>query len=130
MEPLAEITDASVIGGYRGRREILHQRPHDLPADTVVFDTIISPHRGWFDWRLRQLWRYRDLVVLFVWRDFTAVYKQTFLGPAWHVIQPLLTTLTFTVVFSGVAKLSTDGVPPFLFYLAGNVLWSYFANTL
>lgn len=92
--------------------------------------TVISPHRGWFDWRLRQLWRYRELVTLFVWRDFVAVYKQTILGPAWHVVQTLLTTLTFTVVFSKIAGLPTDGAPPFLFYLAGTVLWSYFANSL
>lgn len=94
------------------------------------FDTVILPHRGWFDWRLGQLWRYRDLVTLFVWRDFVSTYKQTILGPAWHLLQPLLTTLMFTLVFSQVAGLSTDGAPPFLFYLAGNVVWTYFANTL
>lgn len=92
--------------------------------------TRISPHRGWLDWRLRQLWRYRDLITLFVWRDFVSTYKQTILGPAWHIIQPLLTTLMFTLVFSKVAGLSTGGVPPFLFYLLGNVAWSYFANNL
>lgn len=92
--------------------------------------TVITPHRGWMDWRLRQLWRYRDLIALFVWRDFTALYKQTILGPGWHVVQPILTTLTFTVVFSAVARLPTDGVPPFLFYLAGTVAWTYFATTL
>ena len=90
----------------------------------------ITPHRGWLDWRLRQLWRYRDLISLFVWRDFVSAYKQTVLGPAWHVIQPLLTTLTFTIVFGKVAKLPTDGAPPFLFYLAGTVAWSYFAGNL
>ncbi len=90
----------------------------------------IRPQRGWFDFRLRQLWRYRDLISLFVWRDFVSVYKQTILGPAWHVIQPLLTTLMFTVVFSKVARLPTDGAPPFLFYLLGTVAWTYFANNL
>src|SRR4051812_19954339 len=90
--------------------------------------TIISPHRGWFDWRLRQLWRYRDLISLFVWRDFVAVYKQTILGPAWHVVRPLLTTLIFTLVFSRMAGLSTDGAPAFLFYMSGYVVWSYFAS--
>ncbi|HKW01015.1 MAG TPA: ABC transporter permease [Vicinamibacterales bacterium] len=92
--------------------------------------TVINPHRGWFDWRLGQLWRYRDLVTMFVWRDFTSVYKQTILGPLWHVLQPLLTTMTYTVVFGSVAQLSTDGVPRFLFYLAGTVLWTYFATTV
>lgn len=67
---------------------------------------------------------------MFVWRDFTSVYKQTILGPLWHVLQPLLTTMTYTVVFGSVAQLSTDGVPRFLFYLAGTVLWTYFATTV
>ncbi|MGI9087608.1 MAG: ABC transporter permease [Chthoniobacterales bacterium] len=92
--------------------------------------TRITPHRGWMDWRLGQLWRYRDLISLFVWRDFVSAYKQTVLGPAWHIIQPLLTTLMFTLVFSKVAGLSTGGAPPFLFYLLGNVAWTYFANNL
>ena len=88
---------------------------------------IIRPQRGWLDLRLDQLWRYRDLVMLFVWRDFVAQYKQTILGPLWHIIQPLLTTLTFTVIFGRVAQLPTDGLPQFLFYMAGTVIWSYFA---
>ncbi len=94
------------------------------------WSTVITPQRGWFDWRLGQLWRFRDLVVLFVWRDFIAAYKQTVLGPAWHVAQPLMTTLTLTLVFAGVVRLSTDGAPPFLFYLSGTVLWGYFSTTL
>jgi lipopolysaccharide transport system permease protein len=103
--------------------------PHSADADQG-WTSVITPHRGWFDWRLRQLWRYRDLISLFVWRDFVSVYKQTILGPLWHVIQPLLTTITFTLIFGRVAKLSTDGVPPFLFYLSGNVMWSYFSNNI
>jgi lipopolysaccharide transport system permease protein len=97
---------------------------------TSPFETVILPQRGWFDWRLGQLWRYRDLISLFVWRDFVAGYKQTILGPAWHVIRPLVTTLIFTVVFSRIARLSTDGAPPFLFYMVGNIAWAYFANCL
>jgi lipopolysaccharide transport system permease protein len=100
------------------------------PASDEPWTTVITPYRGWFDWRLGLLWRYRDLVALFVWRDFTALYKQTILGPGWHVVQPLLTTLTYTVVFSMVARIPTDGVPPFLFYLAGIVVWTYFGTTL
>jgi lipopolysaccharide transport system permease protein len=102
---------------------------HSADAD-AGWTTVITPHRGWLDWRLKQLWRYRDLITLFVWRDFVSVYKQTILGPLWHVIQPLLTTITFTVIFGKIAKLPTNGVPPFLFYLAGNVTWSYFANNI
>jgi lipopolysaccharide transport system permease protein len=104
--------------------------PGGQPSRVTGATIVISPHRGWFEWRLRELWRYRDLVGLFVWRDFVSVYKQTVLGPAWHVIQPLLTTATFTIIFARVAGLSTDGVPPFLFYMAGVVPWNYFAACL
>lgn len=104
--------------------------PLKPPADDDGWTTIITPHRGWLDWRLKQLWRYRDLISLFVWRDFVSAYKQTILGPLWHIIQPLMTTITFTVIFGKIAKLPTNGIPPFLFYLAGTVSWSYFANNL
>lgn len=97
------------------------------PATAI---TVISARRGWFDWRLGQLWRYRDLIGLFVWRDFVSVYKQTILGPTWHVIQPLMMALTFTIIFSKVARLPTDGAPPFLFYMVGTLPWNYFANSL
>jgi lipopolysaccharide transport system permease protein len=93
-------------------------------------ETIILPHRGWFEWRLDQLWRYKDLISLFVWRDFVSVYKQTIFGPTWHLFKPLLATMTLTLVFSRMAGLSTDGVPPFLFYMSGYVAWSYFASAL
>ena len=92
------------------------------------WDLIIRPKIGWFDLHLADLWRYRDLTAMFVWRDFVAQYKQTILGPLWHILQPLFTTLIFTVVFGKMAKLPTDGVPPLLFYLAGVTCWSYFAD--
>jgi lipopolysaccharide transport system permease protein len=104
--------------------------PTPLPAEAELPLTVITPHRGWFDWRLGQLWRYRDLITLFVWRDFVSVYKQTILGPLWHIIRPLITTFIFTVIFSRVAGLSTDGAPPFLFYMVGNIAWTYFAICL
>jgi lipopolysaccharide transport system permease protein len=94
------------------------------------WDLIISPNRKWWDLHLNELWRYRDLIQLLVWRDFVAYYKQTILGPLWYLIQPLLTTVVFTVVFGNIAKLSTDGLPPFLFYMAGNTIWSYFHSCL
>jgi lipopolysaccharide transport system permease protein len=87
---------------------------------------IIQPQRKWFDLRLAELWQYRDLINLFVKRDFVSVYKQTILGPLWYLIQPVLTTLTFTIIFG----LSTDGLPPFIFYMSGTVIWSYFAECL
>ena len=100
------------------------------PAGEQGWDLVIEPPKGWFDLHLRDLWRYRDLVGLFVRRDFVAVYKQTILGPLWHLIQPLLTTLMFTVVFGQIAGLPTDGIPQFAFYMAGTTVWSYFANCL
>jgi lipopolysaccharide transport system permease protein len=99
------------------------------PPDSE-WSTVIGPHGGTFDWKLGELWKCRDLISLFVWRDFVALYKQTILGPAWHVIQPLLTTLTYTIIFGKITHLSTNGCPPFLFYLAGNVLWNFFASCL
>lgn len=91
---------------------------------------VIEAQRNWFDLRLGELWRYKDLVLLFVQRDFISVYKQTILGPLWYLIQPLLTTLTFTFIFGNIAKLPTDGLPQFLFYMSGTVVWSYFAECL
>jgi lipopolysaccharide transport system permease protein len=98
----------------------------DLDA---AWTTVIRPKGHWFDLRLRELWSYRDLVVLFVRRDFVAQYKQTILGPLWHVVQPLLTTVTFTIVFGRIARIPTDSLPPFLFYLSGTVLWAYFSSS-
>jgi lipopolysaccharide transport system permease protein len=98
--------------------------------DNTSFDTVITARSGWFDINLRELWRYRDLAFLFVKRNFIAYYKQTILGPAWAIIQPLLTTVVFTIVFGRLAKLPTDGVPPFLFYMCGNIAWGYFAGCL
>jgi lipopolysaccharide transport system permease protein len=94
------------------------------------WDFLIRPRRNWFDLRMGELWRYRDLVMLFVRRDFVSLYKQTVLGPLWYLIQPLLTTITFTVVFGNIARLPTDGLPQFLFYMSGTVLWTYFATCL
>ena len=91
---------------------------------------IIRPKSDWFDLHLQDLWRYRDLVALFVRRDFVATYKQTILGPLWFIIQPVLTTFTFALVFGIVAKLPTDGLPKILFYLSGVTAWNYFAECL
>ncbi len=94
------------------------------------WDLIIQPQRKLLDLRLGELWKYRDLVMLFVRRDFVAAYKQTILGPLWYLIQPLLTTLMFTFIFGQIANLPTDGLPQFLFYMSGTVIWSYFADCL
>ncbi len=100
------------------------------PSPDNDWDLIIQPQRSLLDLRLGELWKYRDLVLLFVRRDFVSVYKQTILGPLWYLIQPLLTTLTFTVIFGGIAQLPTDGLPQFLFYMSGTVIWTYFADCL
>ena len=92
--------------------------------------TKIRPKNGWFDINLKELWHYRDLIWLLIKRDFTLIYKQTILGPAWVIIQPLLTTLIFTVVFGNIAGLPTDGMPKFLFYMGGNIAWQYFSSCL
>jgi len=90
----------------------------------------IRRRRGLLDIDWAELWHYRDLLVQMVARDFSARYKQTVLGPLWFIIQPLATTLIFTVVFSGIAKISTDGLPPTLFYLTGLLAWNYFSTAL
>jgi lipopolysaccharide transport system permease protein len=94
------------------------------------WDLIVRPSSSLFDLNLGELWRYRDLLVLFVRRDIVSVYKQTILGPLWFFIQPVITALTFSLVFGRMAGLSTDGMPPFLFYLAGITCWNYFAECL
>jgi lipopolysaccharide transport system permease protein len=99
-------------------------------APNTDWDLVIRPKSGWLQLHLGDLWRYRDLTMLFVWRDFVAQYKQTILGPLWHIIQPLFTTLLFTLIFGRVANLPTDSLPPLLFYMAGVTCWNYFAECL
>jgi lipopolysaccharide transport system permease protein len=89
---------------------------------------IISPQSSLFDLKLKEVWKYRDLLLMLVKRDFVATYKQTILGPLWFFIQPLLTTLTFMVIFGNIAKISTDGLPMTLFYMSGITLWNYFSD--
>jgi len=99
-------------------------------SDTESWDLIVKPHTKWHDLRLGEIFKYKDLLLLFVKRDFVSVYKQTILGPVWFFIQPIITSITFTVIFGNLAKISTDGLPPVLFYMCGITLWNYFADTL
>lgn len=92
-----------------------------------VWDLEIKPSSNLFRLNLREVLKYRDLLYLFVKRDITTVYKQTILGPIWFFVQPILTSLTFMLVFGKIANLSTDGVPQALFYLSGVILWTYFS---
>lgn len=94
------------------------------------WDVVIKPVHGWYNINLKEIFQYWDLILLFVRRDFVVFYKQTILGPLWYIIQPLVNSVIFTIIFSKVAKIPTDGIPPFLFYMAGTVTWSYFAACL
>ena len=94
------------------------------------WDVVIKPVHGWFIINFKEIVQYWDLILLFVRRDFVIFYKQTILGPLWYIIQPLFNTLVFTLIFGKVAKIPTDGVPPFIFYLSGTVVWAYFASCL
>ncbi|HEY4193965.1 MAG TPA: ABC transporter permease [Mucilaginibacter sp.] len=94
------------------------------------WDIEIMSNRGLFNLNLRDLWHYRDLLVLLVRRDFVSFYKQTILGPVWFFIQPVVTIVFYTFVFGNLAGISTDGVPKPLFYLAGIILWNYFSDCL
>ena len=91
---------------------------------------IIQPKRNLLEVNLKEIWQYKDLIFLFFRRDFVAKYKQTILGPLWFIIQPLFTTIMFTIVFGKIAGISTDGLPKMLFYMAGTVSWTYFSQCL
>jgi lipopolysaccharide transport system permease protein len=100
-----------------------------MPHVADDYELVIRPTRGWLRLDLGEVWRYRDLLLLLIHRDFVSKYKQTILGPAWFVLQPLMMTAVFTIIFGSVAKIPTDGLPPTLFYLTGLLGWSYFAQT-
>jgi lipopolysaccharide transport system permease protein len=91
---------------------------------------VIKPKKKWLDIDLRELYRYRDLIKLFVNRDFVTVYKQTILGPLWFILNPLFTTIIFSFVFGNLANIPTDGIPQTLFYYCGTMLWNYFSACL
>ena len=90
----------------------------------------ISPHKGWFDLKLDEIKQYKDLILLFTRQTFAVSYKQTILGPLWLFLNPLLSSIIYTIVFGTIAGLSTDGVPKILFYLIGNAFWGYFSSCL
>lgn len=99
-------------------------------TNTEHWTEIIEPRVHLLDLKLKDIWRYRDLLFMFVKRDFVSTYKQTILGPIWFFIQPILTTLMFVLIFGRVANLSTDGLPMIPFYLAGVTIWNYFSECL
>ncbi len=107
------------------KSELLHHENHEH------WDMVLSPKTSLFDINLKEIWHYRDLLVLFVKRDFVAQFKQTILGPIWHFVQPIFTTIIFVMVFGKIANIPTDGIEPkFLFYMSGITIWNYFASCL
>ena len=97
---------------------------------TQHWDLIITPERGWFNLNLKSIWKYRDLIILFVRRDVVSFYKQTILGPFYFVITPIISTVINMLIFGKIANLSTDGTPQFLFYMSGNLIWGYLSSCL
>lgn len=94
------------------------------------YHTHISSKHRWFDLNLKEVWNYRDLVVLFTKRSFVLTYKQTVLGPAWIFLNPFITSIIYTFVFGGIAGMSTDGIPQILFYLCSNAIWTFFSSSV
>lgn len=103
--------------------------PNDAAKDEE-WDLILQPKAKLLDLKIREIIRYRDLIYLFVKRDFTTTYKQTVLGPLWYIVQPLVSTVMYTFIFGNLAEIGTDGVPYLLFYFAGTMLWTFFTGTL
>jgi lipopolysaccharide transport system permease protein len=102
----------------------------ELSPPIQNYEVVIEPSTGWLNFRWRELWDYRDLLILLVQRDFISRYKQTILGPLWFIVQPVLTTIVFMIVFGRVAGMPTDGVPGPLFYLCGLLGWNYFSQNV
>ena len=94
------------------------------------WNTVIKPKSGWFSVNFREIWQYKDLIIMFLKRNFNSAYKQTVLGPLWFVITPLFSSGIYTLIFGKIANISTDGVPHFLFYLCSNTAWGYFSSCL
>lgn len=99
-----------------------------MNGEDIYWDVVITPYRKWYELKLREVFRYKDLISLFVKRSFTSQYKQTILGPLWFIITPLLSSLVSTIIFGNIAGIGSDGVPYFLFYLCGYTLWNYFST--
>lgn len=101
-----------------------------MKEEEEEWSLVIEPKTGLFNLHLDDLWRYRDLIYMFVKREYVSQYKQTILGPIWFLVQPILTTITYIVIFGGIAKIPTDGLPQPLFYMSGILMWNYFSTCL
>lgn len=102
----------------------------EIEDDNEAWDLVLEPKTSWYSLGLSQILRFKDLLFLFVRRDFVSVYKQTILGPIWFFVQPVITAITYAIIFGMLADISTEGVNPILFYMCGITLWNYFSDTL
>lgn len=102
----------------------------EIEKNEEQYFTYITAKRSWFDLNLKEVWQYRDLILLFTKRSFVVTYKQTILGPAWIFLNPLISSIMYAIVFGGIAGIGTDGVPQLLFYLCGNAIWGFFSASL
>ena len=101
-----------------------------MTNNNTDLDLKLTSKRGWFELHLNEIWHYKDLLLIFVKKDFTTFYKQTILGPFWFFIQPLISTIVFIIIFNRTARISTDDIPPILFYMLGIITWNYFSSCL
>jgi lipopolysaccharide transport system permease protein len=102
----------------------------NIEEDNEPWDLVLEPDNKWYSLGLSKIFRFKDLLFLFVRRDFVSIYKQTILGPIWFFIQPVITAITYAIIFGALADISTEGMPPLLFYMCGITLWNYFSETL
>ena len=109
---------------------MLIKNSKEIESPDGNWDILIKPKREWLNIPFGEIYRYRNLIFMFVKRDFVTFYKQTILGPLWYIIQPVINSIVFTIIFGKLAKIPTDGIPPFLFYMSGTVVWGYFATCL
>ena len=104
--------------------------PDEVTSSGAGWVSVITPKKPLLHLPLREIWRYRDLITLMIWRDFISLHKQTVFGPLWYFVQPLVSTVVFQVVFGKIARIPTNNIPPFLFYMSGIVIWYYFSACL
>ena len=104
--------------------------PDEVTSSGSGWVSVITPKKPLLHLPLREIWRYRDLITLMVWRDFISLHKQTIFGPLWYFVQPLVSTVVYQMVFGNIARLPTNNIPPFLFYMSGIVIWYYFSACL
>jgi homopolymeric O-antigen transport system permease protein len=104
--------------------------PDEVTSSGAGWVSVITPRKPLLHLPLREIWRYRDLITLMVWRDFISLHKQTIFGPLWYFVQPLVSTVVFQIVFGKIARIPTNNIPPFLFYMSGIVIWYYFSACL